>query len=69
MVACQKAREAYRAHQRGVSVTEIEVSLIEFAAYAKGLKHPNFSIGALDQYARKKAMAQAQEPAPFLKAG
>jgi hypothetical protein len=32
--------------------------------------NPNFSIGALDQCARKKALAQAQEPAtPFLKAG
>jgi hypothetical protein len=54
--------------ERGASVTEIEVSLIEFAAFAKGLKNPNFSIGALDQCARKKAMAQAQDPAPFLKA-
>jgi hypothetical protein len=56
--------------ERGASVTEIEVSLMEFAAYAKGLKNPNFSIGALDQCARKKAIAQRQEPAaPFLKAG
>jgi hypothetical protein len=56
--------------ERRASVTEIEVSLIEFAAYAKGLKNPNFSIGALDQCARKKAMVQAQEPATsFLKAG
>ena len=56
--------------ERGASVTEIEVSLMEFAAYCKGPKKPNFSIGALDQCARKKAMAQAQEPAtPFLKAG
>jgi hypothetical protein len=54
--------------ERGASsVTEIEVSLIEFAAYCKGLKNPNFSIGALDQCARKKAMVQAQES--FLKAG
>jgi hypothetical protein len=45
--------------ERGASVTEIEVSLMEFAAYAKGLKNPNFSIGALDQCARRKAMAQA----------
>jgi hypothetical protein len=44
----------------GASVTEIEVSLMEFAGYAKGLKNPNFSIGALDQCARKKAMARAQ---------
>jgi hypothetical protein len=44
--------------ERGASVTEIEVSLMEFAAYAKGLKTPNFSIGALDQCARRKAMAK-----------
>jgi hypothetical protein len=44
--------------ERGASVTEIEVSLMEFAAYAKGLKNPNFSLGALDQCARKKAIAQ-----------
>jgi hypothetical protein len=56
--------------ERGASVAEIEVSLIEFAAYAKGMKRPNFSIGALDQCARKKATVQAQElAAPFLKAG
>jgi hypothetical protein len=53
--------------ERGASVTEIEVSLIEFAAYCKGLKNANFSIGALDQCARKKAMVQSQES--FLKAG
>ena len=46
--------------ERGALVTEIEVSLMEFAAYAKGLKNPNFSIGALDQCARRKAMAQAR---------
>jgi hypothetical protein len=45
--------------ERGASVTEIEVSLIEFATYAKGLESPNFSIGALDQCARKKAMVCA----------
>jgi hypothetical protein len=44
--------------ERGTSVTEIEVSLMEFAAYAKGLKNPNFSLGALDQCAPKKAIAQ-----------
>jgi len=49
--------------EHGTSVTEIEVSLVEFAAYAKGLKNPNFSIGALDQCARRKAMAKAQAPA------
>ena len=53
---------------RGVSVTEIEVSLIEFAAFAKGLRNPNFSIGALDQYAREKAMSQMQGPAASFKA-
>ena len=56
--------------ERGASVTEIGVSLMEFAAYSKGLKRPNFSIGALDQCARKKANAQAQRPAAsFRKAG
>ena len=56
--------------ERGTSVTEIEVSLMEFATYAKGLKNPNFSIGALDQCARRKVMAKAQTPAAsFLKAG
>ena len=49
--------------EHGTSVTEIEVSLVEFAAYAKGLKNPNFSIGALDQCARRKAMAKARAPA------
>jgi hypothetical protein len=42
------------------TVTEIEVSLMEFAAYCKALKNPNFSIGTLDQCARDKAMAQAR---------
>ena len=51
--------------ERGASVTEIEVSLIEFAAYSKGLKRPNFSIGALDQCARKKANVQLQGLASF----
>jgi hypothetical protein len=46
--------------ERAATVTEIEVSLMEFAAYCKGLKKPNFSIGTLDQCARKKAMAQGQ---------
>jgi hypothetical protein len=56
--------------ERRASVAEIEVSLMEFAAYCKGLKNPNFSIGALDQCARKKAIAQAQAPAgSLLKAG
>jgi hypothetical protein len=56
--------------ERGAPVTEIEVSLMEFAAYAKGLKNPNFSIGALDQCARRKAMAQARGTTQsFLKAG
>jgi hypothetical protein len=53
--------------ERGAPVTEIEVSLMEFAAYAKGLKNPNCSLGALDQCARGKTMAKAQ--ASFLKAG
>jgi hypothetical protein len=56
--------------ERGASVTEIEVSLMEFAAYSKGLKRPNFSIGALDQCARRKANAQLQGLATsFRKAG
>ena len=55
--------------ERGASVTEIDVSLIEFAAHCKGMRRPNFSIGALDQYARKKAMTEAQQPTAFLKAG
>jgi hypothetical protein len=56
--------------ERGTSVSEIEVSLMEFAAYAKGLKNPNFSIGALDQCAREKAIAQARGASQsFLKAG
>jgi hypothetical protein len=46
--------------EHGTSLTEIEVSLVEFAAYAKGLKNPNFSIGAC---ARRKATAKAQAPA------
>jgi hypothetical protein len=46
--------------ERAATVTEIEVSLMEFAAYCKGFKKPNFSIGTLDQCAREKAMAQAQ---------
>jgi hypothetical protein len=54
--------------ERGASVTEVEVSLTEFAAYCKGMRRPNFSIGALDQYARKKAMTEAQQPTAFLKA-
>jgi hypothetical protein len=44
---------------RGASVTEVDVSLIEFAAYCKGLKNPNFSLGALDQFAREKGQTQA----------
>jgi hypothetical protein len=56
--------------ERGALVTEIEVSLMEFAAYAKGLKNPNFSIGALDQCAREKALARARGTTQsFLKAG
>jgi hypothetical protein len=52
--------------ERGATVTEIEVSLMEFAAYCKGLKKPNFSIGTLDQYAREKGAAQAQGPSASL---
>ena len=56
--------------ERGASVTEIEVSLMEFATYCKGMKTPNFSVGTLDQYARDKAAAQAQGTTPlFLRAG
>jgi hypothetical protein len=51
----------------GASVTEVEVSLIEFAAYCKGLKKPNFSLGTLDQYAREKGQAEAPD-ASLLKA-
>jgi hypothetical protein len=47
--------------EHGASVTEVEVSLIEFAAYCKGLKKPNFSLGTLDQYAREKGQAQAPD--------
>jgi hypothetical protein len=46
--------------ERGATVAEVEVSLMEFANYCKGMRRPNFSIGALDQYARKKATAQAE---------
>ena len=53
--------------ERGASVTEVEVPLIEFAAYCKGLKKPNFSLGTLDQYAREKGQAQAPD-ASLLKA-
>ena len=53
--------------ERGATVAEVEVSLMEFADYCKGMRRPNFSIGALDQYARKKATAQSDGPA-FLKA-
>jgi hypothetical protein len=38
---------------------KMDVSLIEFAAYCKRLKKPNFSLGTLDQYAREKGQAQA----------
>ena len=55
--------------EHGTSVTEIEVSLVEFAAYAKGLKTPNFSIGALDQCARRKAMAKVASASRVAKAG
>jgi hypothetical protein len=44
--------------ERGASVSEIEVSPMEFAAYCKGLKRPDFSIVSLDRYAREKAIAQ-----------
>ena len=53
--------------EREATVAEVEVSLMEFADYCKGMRRPNFSIGALDQCARKKAIAQAQ--GSFLKAG
>jgi hypothetical protein len=52
--------------EHGATVTEIGVSLMEFAAYCKGLKKPNFSIGTLDQYAREKATAQARGPSASL---
>ena len=46
--------------ERGASVIEIEVSLLEFAVYCKGLKRPDFSIVSLDRYAREKALAQSE---------
>ena len=55
--------------EREVSLAEIEVSLVEFATYCKGLKKPDFSIAGLDRYAREKAIAQASGPAAFLRAG
>jgi hypothetical protein len=47
--------------ERGASVSEIEVSLLEFAAYCKGLKRPDFSIVSLDRYAREKAIAKWEQ--------
>jgi len=55
-----RERGKLRATERGATVAEVEVSLMEFAAYCKGLKKPNFSIGTLDQYAREKGAVQAR---------
>jgi hypothetical protein len=46
--------------ERGASVSEIKVSLLEFAIYCKGLKRPDFSIVSLDRYAREKAISQSE---------
>ena len=61
-----RERGKLRAVDRGATVAEVEVSLMEFAAYCKGLKKPNFSIGTLDQYAREKARFQARGPSASL---
>jgi hypothetical protein len=47
----------------GAEPVEVEVYAHEFEAYCKGLRRPNFSIAALDQYAREKAIAHRREPA------
>jgi hypothetical protein len=46
--------------ERAATVTEVDVSPIEFGAYCKGLKRPDFCIAALDRCAREKAMAQGR---------
>ena len=55
--------------ERGASVTEIEVSLIEFAAYCKGLRRMDFSIAALDGCAHEKGLTQGRGCAAFSAAG
>jgi hypothetical protein len=46
--------------ERAATVTEVEVSPLEFGAYCKGLKRTDFSVASLDRYAREKAVAQGR---------
>ena len=43
--------------ERGVILTEVEVSPKEFGAYCKALKRPDFSLATLDRCAREKPLA------------
>src|ERR1700736_1354974 len=52
--------------ERGASVSEIEVSPLDFVFYSKGLKRPDFSIVSLDRYAREKALAESERVATSL---
>ena len=47
--------------ERRASVTEIEVSPMEFGVYCKELKRPDFSIAGLDRCAREKAISQHRD--------
>jgi len=46
--------------ERGVMLTEIEVTPMEFGAYCRGLKKRDFSIASLDRCARVKAVARTR---------
>jgi hypothetical protein len=43
--------------ERGIILTEVEVSPKEFDAYCKALKRPDFSLATLDRCAREKPLA------------
>jgi hypothetical protein len=51
--------------ERSAVLVEVEISPLEFGAYCKGLKKPDFSLSALDQCAREKAIEQGREPGVF----
>ena len=44
--------------ERGATIIEVEVSPLEFGAYCKRLKRPDFSITALDRCAGEKGIAE-----------
>lgn len=50
--------------ERGATVTEVEVTPMEFGRYCKMFRRPDFSIAGLDRYAREKGIVRLREASP-----